>query len=131
MLQKKTLNIYRANKEAIKEEVYYNENKYEIWFRAKSNCLNLRDRAREETKECKMCGNGSEDLNHFMLHCQQINRERTSRIELQKPNNVNEDAILGNYFFESNNLQEKIDTVYKMWNRRSRSLKEIEARQRN
>ena len=131
MEQKKTLGIYRANKKTIKEEVYYNEKKHEIWFRAKSNCLDLRDRAREDSKECKMCGNGSEDLGHFMLHCQRLNKERISRVELQRPINMNEDSILGNFFFDGNNLHEKIDAVYKMWNKRSRTLKEIETRQQN
>ena len=67
----------------------------------------------------------------FMLHCQRLNKERISRVELQRPINMNEDSILGNFFFDGNNLHEKIDAVYKMWNKRSRTLKEIETRQQN
>ena len=124
MEKKKTLSIYRARKEEVKEEVYYNDRRSEIWFQARSNCLPLRNRAREESKTCKICHSEEEDINHFMLHCMGLSTLRNKTLELQKPNIEDEAKIIGDYLFEAENIPKKKDTLFKMWTKRTHLLKD-------
>ena len=126
MENKKTLQIYRSRKEFIKEEEYYNEKKSEIWFQAKTNCLRLRDRAREDSKECRICAQGDEDLMHFMLHCSELANIRSRRIELQKPHIENEEEVVGDYLFKKENQPHKMATLYDMWKRRMYLLRRMD-----
>ena len=126
MENKKTLQIYRSRKEFIKEEEYYNEKKSEIWFQAKTNCLRLRDRAREDSKECRICAQGDENLMHFMLHCSELANIRSRRIELQKPHIENEEEVVGDYLFKKEDQPHKMGNLYNMWKRRMYLLRRMD-----
>ena len=77
--QMKSLTIYRTWKTEIKEEEIY-DNSYAsvLWYKARSNTLQLRDRKRHEGGQvsCKICGAEKEDLEHFLLQCTGLDEER-------------------------------------------------------
>ena len=70
--EKSTLNLYREYKKEIKEEPFY-DNTFDsiIFFKARSNCLQLGWRNRFQGGEivCRMCGAEEETLEHFILEC--------------------------------------------------------------
>ena len=121
---KKTLYIYKENKQEIKEEEYDNDPISEIWFRGKTNCMNLGDRIREGSKECKLCGAEREDQCHFIIHCDQLSDIRKEEITLQRPTIQNENQIISNFFFGKENKKPKMRTLYRMWSKRNSLLRE-------
>ena len=125
MEKKKTLHIYRQRKHQIKEETYYNGKDWEIWFKARSNCLELGDRSREEEIGCKICGYDKEDIHHFMLHCEKLRHIRLESIYLQKPHAIDENVIIGDFLFEEEDKDHKRETLYRMWRKRATLIKEL------
>ena len=64
--EESTLLVHREYKREMREEDYEEGEKDRIWFRARTNCLWLGDRRREEG--CVICEERElEDLLHFVL----------------------------------------------------------------
>ena len=127
---KSTLQIYRSHKDTIEEEhVYDNRPSSGIWFRARTNTLQLNDRNRHSNKEtnCLNCGHQSivETIEHFILDCTTYNSERQQFIELQQPYNENKDKVIGQFLFSKVNLEKKKEGLFQMWKKRERQLKTL------
>ncbi len=101
-----------------------------IVFRARSNCLDLRDRKRYigvDTK-CIICEAETENLEHFLLDCSGYSEIRTSTNKLQQPYKENRNEIIGNLLFELDNKEEVDQTkemIYRMWKTRKKIEKNI------
>lgn len=125
---KSSLVVYRQWKKEIKEEqIYDNRRSSEILFRARSNSLKLEDRKRHmgENGECKICNQGIENLQHFILECKELNEERKKAVWLQRPYRENENEIIGEFLFGVENLCEKKEILNDMWKRREKKIKEL------
>ena len=125
MEQKSTLHIYRTRKESIREDKYGNSKESDIWFRAKTNCLDLWDRKREESTGCKMCGREKEDLRHFLLNCGKLSHIRTRSIHLQRPHNDDFNRIIGDFLFSKEEMEKKKQLLYEMWITRNNIIKHL------
>ena len=131
MERKSSLLLYRNNKNKMNEEKWFkNGNKYEIMMKARSNSLKLGKRDWENHDNiCKMCNEGEETLQHFIISCISLNDTRISFIQLQRPHNENiEDIIKKVLLFEQDSefsTEYYIDLVYKLWIHRKRLINEI------
>ena len=110
---------YRSHKNTIEEEhVYDNRPSSGIWFRARSNTLQLNDRNIYSNKEtnCLNCGHQSiiETIEHFILDCTTYNSERQQFIELQQPYNENGDKVIGQFLFSKVKLEKKKEVLFQM-----------------
>ncbi len=131
MEKKSSLKIYRKWREAIggqQEDTCDNREGSRILFKCKTNNLNLNDRKRfkgEDTR-CRMCDCECGDLVHFLLWCPVYNEERPKCRELQRPYIENEEEIMGNFLFISDNIEKVKKTIHSFRKIREKSLKEIE-----
>ena len=88
MESKSTLNIYREYKMDIREEAWFlNNHKANIMMKARSNTLKLnwREFGTESAKICKLCSEGIETLEHFLIDCDRLQELRSRYLELQRP----------------------------------------------
>ena len=85
-----------------------------IFFRARANCMELRDRKRHEGEDtkCIVCGGEIENLEHFLLHCRGCNELRTQTRKLQQPHIENRTEIIGNLLFKLDNKEELAAWTY-------------------
>ena len=84
-LKRKTLEIYNEFKKHIQEEAYYNEESSLIIFKMRSNTLRLNDKNRHVGGNIScMCGHEIEDLEHFLLDCPKLEKERMKISKKQK-----------------------------------------------
>ena len=115
MMKKKTLEFYREYKEEVKqEEEYENSRKADLWFRAKTNCLYLGDRNRED-KSCKLCGNEVENLTHFLIHCQRLGEIRNESTYLQRPLRENDRETLMLFLFSKECIEHRKTVNERLW----------------
>ena len=85
MQEKTTLWMYRECKTEMREEDYGGGDKSRLWFRARTNCLELRGRRRgDENRSCPICAHEVEDLAHFVLECAAWEKERAQSLALQR-----------------------------------------------
>ena len=128
---KVSLKIYEREKTEIREEdVYDNRPSSIILFRARSNTLPLNDRNRHknESMECKLCGNEREDLKHFLLDCRELENYRREVVQLQRPYQENSEEIIGRFLFNKVNVEETKEILYRMWRKREQTIKELNVR---
>ena len=117
--RKGSLEIYRMGKQDIKEEKIYDNRPASITlYRARANCLNLniRNRHKNLSTACNLCETEEEeDLNHFLLHCDQWIEERSLRKEFQRPYEEDQKKIIVRFLFEEENLEEKEIYWHNLW----------------
>ena len=113
--KKKSLEIYNENRKEIVERTYYNSSKSLLMFRYRTNTLNLNDRKRhknEDTK-CDLCGEENEDLEHFLLECTALNKERNEIIEIQRPRIENKNDLLSQILFGNDiNIESGLQKIW-------------------
>ena len=115
--EKSTLWLYREFKREMKEEDYAGGEKEKIWFQARTNCLRLGDRRREEG--CVICrGMDLEDLLHFVLDCWELEEERRGVLELQRPRVEQRQTVVGEFLFRDEGRGRKSEILMKMWRKR-------------
>ena len=127
--RKVTLELYRTYKtEMEQEDSYDGRPDSTIWFRARTNCLRLGDRNRHLGGEvsCFMCREGTEDLEHFILDCRELEGIRTGLTRLQRPRIENPKEILGEFLYGKEKKRGR-DELYKLWCERERRRKALEA----
>ena len=124
-LKKSTLFIYNENKKKIKEVSYYNDKKSLFIFKIKTNTLKLNDRNRHINEEikCSLCNYTCEDLEHFLLECPKLEKERNAIIKLQRPREENTLKIIGELVFDNDEINES--KIYNLWLKRRLLLNEI------
>ena len=128
MNTKSSIELYRKNKDEIKEEdMYDNSKRSNVWFKIRTNTLNLNDRKRFENGNtfCELCGKEEENLNHFLLKCEKIQNERNQCIELQKPLNLDEGNTMEIFIYQKENIQRKMKTAEIMWLKRYQLINNI------
>lgn len=126
---KTSLTIYNEWKKQIQEEtVYDNKPSSVIWFKARTNCLPLKERKRfiNENTKCDLCEIESETLEHFMLRCPEYSERRSQIIELQQPYIENTSKIIGNFLFNRRSAEQKKEHLYSLWKIREQKIKELD-----
>ncbi len=63
-------------------------------------------------------------MEHFLLICPEFKDEGKNIIELQQPYEENTDNIIGNFVFDTTRLQEKKESLYRLWTVRERKNRE-------
>ncbi len=58
-----------------------------------------------------VCGAEREDLKHFVTWCTEYNQERIKHPKLQRPYRENEDWIIGDLFFDNNDIEITKETL--------------------
>ncbi len=92
--------------------------------------LNDRRRFWHGDTECDMCGEGKEDLKHFLLWCPTYEEERRQNFCLQQPYVEEEEFTIGKFLFGKENVQEAKITILQFRKIREKKRKEIENRPR-
>ena len=92
-------------------------------YKARINCLPLKDRKRHQNENttCEVCGEEEENLKHFMLRCKEYEEERKTIItmlELQRPYEEDENQVIGKFLFKEERIEEKKELLQKMWKKR-------------
>ena len=112
---KKSVALYATYKNEIKESTFYDKPSSVIFFKCRSNTLNLNDRNRFINKETKCigCEEVYEDLSHFILYCSKFQKTRNSSNLFPRPYSEN---YLGELLFEEHIDKETVKSViYRMW----------------
>ena len=126
MANKKTLEYYRTYKKEVKqEEEYENNRKTDLWFRTRVNCLFLGDRNRSN-KACKLCGHEIEDLEHFLIHCTNLEEIRRKSTYLQRPLRENNKETIMVFLFSKEDTEHRKNINEMLWKRRDQLLKELD-----
>jgi hypothetical protein len=127
MEEKSSLKIYRKWKKCIgrSEEDYDNSTASALLFAARSNTLRLNDRNRfsGNTTACDGCGSDIEDLNHFLLKCDEYQKIRyEDSLLLQRPYVEDEGDTVGRFLFteDAELVKRKLS---RMWTKRKEKLR--------
>ena len=116
--EKRSLSIYKMMKDRVKEENIYDNNFSSVlWYRARSNTLQLEDRKRFQGGDgiCKLCGIETEDLIHFVLECPAYSAERCENADLQRPYIEDKQRIIGELLFENEKIPRNKIFLAKIW----------------
>ncbi len=72
-----------------------------------------------------LCGNETEDLQHFILHCPAYQEETRRHPSLQRPYQEDEDQVIARILFENENTntENTKETVTKIWQKREKRRK--------
>ena len=123
--EKKTLEGYRDQKKEIKEEnIYHNDRKSDLWFRARTNCMDLNDKQWNDSKVCVMCGHETENLEHFIIHCNETGDIRKEIPILQRPARQEDRETLRMFLYVNEDLDSKKEVLMNMWRKRETAIKE-------
>ena len=125
--ERSSLKIYKNWKRDIRgeEQLYDNRPASVIFYKARTNNLNLNDRKRHQNglTKCEMCEFEREDLNHFILWCVGYQDLRAGEPLFQQPYIENEDQLIGQLLFEEKNRDQVKDILYKFWRKREGKIK--------
>lgn len=124
---KSTLKIYKKYKKEIKDEqvLYDNTKESTILFRTRVGTLSLNDINRHQNKDtnCLLCKEDCENLEHFLLHCTELNTTRRGIKTLQQPYKEDIDDIIAEFllFKERNDkeITQNKEDLYKLWAQRN------------
>ena len=130
MMEKSSLKIYREWRKEVggQEEIYDNQASSVVFFKCRTNNLNLnyRKRFRGESTMCEMCGAENENLNHFLLWCTKYNEKRNKCWKLQRPYIEDEDQVIGELLFDNLCSEQSKEVIYNFWKKREEILRERE-----
>ena len=119
--------LYREHKGRIREEtIYDNSIASEVLFRARANRIKLGifNRHSGGDTTCKICGEGEEDLEHFILKCSKL--EGFRRRDLIGEGSGRE--VLGRILFDKKRIGEVKTMLGKLWRERTYWLRIREIR---
>ena len=114
-----SVGIYRTWKKKMREERFYdNTEASAILFGARANSLRLNYRRRHGGGDitCEICGEGQEDLEHFILKCRKLEGKRKS--DLLGDRGRESEVIIGELLFSGERTQEVKEMLGKMWRER-------------
>ena len=111
-------------KDIEEEKIYDNSFSSILLYKARTNTLPLQDRKRftNENTICELCKKETENLEHFLLDCEQLSEERRIMIELQKPHIENRQVLMGKFLFGKENIQNKKIFLANYWKSRKKIL---------
>ena len=111
------------------EKLYDNRPASVVFYKARTNNLNLNDRNRHTNgnTNCLMCDNSMENLNHFLLWCRPTGYSeiRTKEPLLQQPYVQDEEYLMGQLLFEEDKREKIKETIYKFWRERETKKAEL------
>ena len=79
----------------------------------------------EESRVCKLCGSGVEDLEHFMLECERLESVRGEMIELRRPRLEDVEFVMGQLLF-GEDIDGRRRWLCRMWKHTERGSREME-----
>ena len=99
-----------------------------VWFRARTNCLTLGDRNRRIGGDigCFMCGGELDDLKHFILECDSLDRIRKKLTRLQRPRVEDWRETLEEFLYGEERQKSREDLA-ELWRKRQKRRKIWEA----
>ena len=125
--RKTSVDIYKKFKYKIKEEKCYdNRESSKVLFQARANCMTINYRHRHiEGKDttCDLCGNGAEDLEHFLLKCESLENERDMDI-INRNKDENKNDWMGKILWCEKDLERVKEMLGYMWKKRVKIRKE-------
>ena len=123
MDRKSSLSIYRQFKEKMGGGKFVGGEEAVTWFKARVNCLSFGDQRWERRSEmCKLCGQGGEDLVHFILICGRLDGLRRQSLQLQRPWMEKKEDQVGQFLFGEQFQVQRRQLLHAMWKRRGRIL---------
>ena len=131
MESKSTLNIYREYKMDIREEAWFlNNHKANIMMKARSNTLKLnwREFGTESAKICKLCSEGIETLEHFLIDCDRLQELRSRYLELQRPIVQNKNDLMASVLLLGSvgdgEAEYYMELLWSLWRKREMIMNE-------
>ena len=124
--EKSSLTHYNRMKPKLKEEKFYDNSFASVLlYKARTNTLPLNDRGRHVNGDtsCGLCGEGIEDLQHFLLRCPMLMDVRASDLRLQRPFGAEEEDVITTYLSEEAEIEKSKEILYLMYMKREK-LKE-------
>ncbi len=96
-----------------------------LLFKCRTDTLNLNNGKRFAGGDtsCEICAEENENLEHFLLWCPEYQRERNVNTKLQRPFKEDVEKVIGELLFQEN-IEEAKETIYNMWKKREKKLKE-------
>ena len=122
---KTSVGMYKRFKERVGgDKIYDNRRESEILFQTRTNCLRLNNRfrhiqGREGEVNCDLCGGGIENLEHFMLDCEELERKREREI-MEGGRSEDREEWMGNILWRANDMGRVKGMVGNMWQERAR-----------
>ena len=119
MEKKSSIKMYRKYKKNIKQEkIYDNRWSSVLLFQARVNMMELNYTKRHDTLDtrCELCGDGYEDLLHFVKGCEKLENKRDKRLFEKYKGDSDEDTIGGLLFdTEIGDLEAVKRMLQNMW----------------
>ena len=125
---KSNLNLYMERNKEIREEQIYNDRPSSIiLYKARTNCLRLKDRKRltVENTMCILCDKTIETLEHFILECPAYYDIRKRYGDLQRPYIENAQKIFGHFLFNEDTMNENREILYTIWIIQDRKINQL------
>ena len=126
-----TMKWYREAKLNIKyDKCYTNKISSNMLAKARTNSLQLREilGRRKDYKEvnyditCQLCGKEPEDLEHFLIKCNKLKKERNNNL-MKEAEKVKNEEKLQFILFKSKRWEEAGNMIFKLWHLRKILLK--------
>ena len=122
---KTSVGMYKRFKERVGgDKIYDNRRESEILFQTRTNCLRLNNRfrhiqGREGEVNCDLCGGGIENLEHFMLDCEELGRKREREI-MEGGRSEDREEWMGNISWKADDMGRVKNMVGNMWQERAK-----------
>ena len=117
-----SVGLYREFKLKVKDDGCYDSGfGSNLLFKARSNTLQLNDRKRHYKEDtdtsCRLCGEGREDMIHFMLKCDKLTYRR-NRVLIERTGETTDKEILGGLLFKDDFCKETKEMLVDLWKER-------------
>ena len=112
--------------------MYDNRLSSKIWFRGRSNTLdiNIENRHRTEGKTlCDLCEKEDETTIHFLLNCEELEDKRDKDI-IRKFSQTNKEDTIGEILFSKTDIEEIKCMLENMWRKRMRLKRKKEEKEK-
>ena len=135
--EESTLEIYYKYKTEIKEIKWYNNKEdAKLMINARLNTLDLnwRNKIKNESTKCELCNNSNENLEHFILHCEQYKDIRRQYTFMQQPYKQDTEEHIAEILLlkeERKQTEEKKIYIQRIWKLRQEQLKTRQRQQQD
>ena len=118
MLRKTSMRIYRLEKKEIAYAQCYRNNSYSAFLaKARINSLQLEEHksrgCQNYDKKCKLCGEETEDIVHFLIKCKEL--EKMRNYKLINKNIRNPEERLRELLYKNKEHQEIGKLIKNLW----------------
>ena len=134
MKEKKSLYLYREEKEKMKyEECYTNTFRSELLAKARTNSLQLADwygrgkKGKGDTS-CPLCKHPKEDLIHFLIECKCLNNQRDKELFNEIKGKKSKTHQVRMLLFRIKKWDKTAEMIQQMWNKRKNIIENMKIR---